>query len=174
MTMDPLRIYECLTIARSRVFEWIRPLSPQQYAREFPIGKGTLGRTLTHIMTSEWYYVQRMQGLHVPPDEQWPIQEDKPPPFLQLERAWIEQAKDTRAALGAARNWTAAIEYQVTNDEGRPTIVTASAGDIFAQLALHEVHHRAQALNMLRGLGVAAAGDIDFNALMYKRRPGRL
>jgi uncharacterized damage-inducible protein DinB len=50
-------------------------------------------------------------------------------------------------------------------------IVTASAADQFTQLVLHEVHHRAQAMNMLCHLGVAVATeDIDFNALMFARR----
>jgi uncharacterized damage-inducible protein DinB len=48
--------------------------------------------------------------------------------------------------------------------------VNASPADIFTQLALHEVHHRAQALNILRRLGVTFAEDLDYNALMYKRR----
>jgi len=34
---------------------------------------------------------------------------------------------------------------------------------------LHEVHHRAQAINMLRHLGVTV-GDVDFNDFMYQRR----
>jgi uncharacterized damage-inducible protein DinB len=34
---------------------------------------------------------------------------------------------------------------------------------------LHEVHHRAQAMNILRQLGVKLA-DIDYNAMMYTRR----
>jgi uncharacterized damage-inducible protein DinB len=48
-------------------------------------------------------------------------------------------------------------------------IVTASAADIFTQLALHEVHHRAQAMHILTRLGVGV-GDIDYNLLMYQRR----
>ena len=46
--MEPLKTYDYLTRARQRVFEWVRPLGPEQYAREFPIGRGTLARTLTH------------------------------------------------------------------------------------------------------------------------------
>ncbi len=168
--MEPLRTYDYLQLARRRVFDWVRPLSPEDYARLFRIGLGTLGRTLTHIMISEWYYVQRMQGHAVPPDDQWPIQDHRPPPFAAIEAAWVEQAGQTRAALGAVRDWKAPLEYQVTADGGLPMIVIASPADLFTQLALHEVHHRAQAMNMLRHLGVAAE-DIDFNALMYKRRP---
>lgn len=46
----------------------------------------------------------------------------------------------------------------------------ATARDIFTQLAFHEVHHRAQVLNMLRQVGCPELGDLDFNALMYSRR----
>ncbi len=167
--MNPLKTYDYVTLARGRIFDWTRPLTAEQYTREFPIGRGTLARTLTHIMTCEWYYMQRMQRADVPPYDQWPIQEEKPPSFAALEAAWTEEAARTRAALTAARDWNADIEYRVTNDDGRPEIITASAADIFTQLVLHEVHHRAQAMNMLRHLGITAE-DIDFSALMYKRR----
>ena len=166
--MQPLKTYDYLTLARQRVFEWVRPLSAEQYAREFPVAHGTLGRTLTHIMISEWYYVQRIQRRVVPPYDQWQYQHEKPPPFAALESAWTEEAGRTRAALSAVRDWTTELEYHVDGDEG-PAVVTASPADIFTQLALHEVHHRAQAMYMLRQLGVAVA-DIDFNTFMYKRR----
>ena len=168
--MDPFRTYDYLTLARSRIFDCVRPLSAEQHGREFPIGRGTLLKTLTHSMASEWYYVERMQQRPVPPYEQWPIREENPPAFSLLEAAWNEQTQRTRDALRAVRDWSATIEYQNTSDEGCLEIITTSASDIFTQLALHEVHHRAQAMNMLRQLGVATT-DIDFNALMYKRRP---
>ena len=166
--MEPLKIYEYLALARQRIFEKVRPLSPQQYSHQFQIGHETLGRTLTHIMISEWYYVQRIRGCDVPPDDQWPIQQENPPPFAALEAAWIEQADHTRAALSAVRDWSADFEYRVTGDDDRPEIVTTSAADIFTQLVLHEVHHRAQVMNMLRHLGVAVE-DLDFNSF-FKRR----
>jgi uncharacterized damage-inducible protein DinB len=168
-TMEPSRTYDYLVQARRRIFDWVRPLDAEQYARELPTWPRTIARTLTHVMICEWYYVERMQGHDVPPYERWPIQEEKPPPVAALEAAWAEQADRTRAALEAVRDWRAEREYQVTTDDGRPEIISASAADIFTQLTLHEVHHRAQVMNMLRQLGVAI-GDIDFNTLMYKRR----
>jgi uncharacterized damage-inducible protein DinB len=120
-------------------------------------------------MSSEWYYVERMQQHPVPPHDQWPIQDEKPPPFAALESAWTQQAVRTRAALNEVRDWNTELEYPITTDDGHPQIITASPADIFTQLILHEVHHRAQAMNMLRQLGVRAE-DLDFNALMYKRR----
>ena len=171
MHSSPLHTYDYLTRARQRVFDGVRPLAPSDYTRTFPIGLGSLARTLTHIMTSEWYYLQRMLGREVPPDDQWPIREDAPPPFAILESAWGEQARSTRAALSTVRDWDAPIEYRVTPDDGRPVIVTCTGAGLFTQLAFHEVHHRAQALNMLRHLGATIEGDLDFNAMMFDRRP---
>jgi len=168
--MQPLKTYDYLACARQRMLDWTRPLSPEQYTREFPVGMRTLARTLTHIMASEWYYVRRMQGLEVPEYAQWPIRDENPPPFAVLEPAWIQQAEVTRAALAGVRNWEAELEYRIVNDSGKPEIITASSEDIFTQLVLHEVHHRAQAMSMLRQLGIAAE-DIDYNTLTYKRRP---
>ena len=164
--MEPKKTYDYLTRARQQVFDWVRPLTAEQYAREFPIGLRTLGKTLTHIMISEWYYVQRMQGGAVPPYDQWPIHQESPPPFLTLEAAWMEQAQRTQAAVNAVRDWSTGIEYEVTDDNRRQALVTASPADIFTQLALHEVHHRAQAMAMLRQMGISLS-DIDFNTLMY-------
>ena len=167
--MQPLKTYDYLTLARQRIFDWIRPLSAEQYARDFSFAHGSLTRTLTHIMNSEWYYMLRLQGHTVPPFEDWRYREESPPAFAELEAAWIEESVRTRNALAAVRDWTAELEYRVDADQG-PMIVTASPADIFTQLALHEVHHRAQAMVMLRQLGVAVA-DVDFNTLTYKRRP---
>lgn len=167
-SMDPHRTYDYLCRARQRILDWARPLTTEQYGREFPIGPGSLARTLTHTMISEWYYVRRMLGQAVPPYAQWPIRDEQPPAFAQLETTWADQAVETRAALRAVRDWDAELQYDVTDDDGRPFLVHASPADIFTQLALHEVHHRAQVLNMLRQFGVKLE-DIDFNALMYTR-----
>ena len=167
---QPLRVYEYLVRSRERVLERVRALSDEQYSREFAVGMGSLSRTLAHIVSSEWYYMQRMLGGEVPAYETWPIRPEDPPAFRELDAAWRKQAEQTRAGLRAVKDWERPIEYRVTDDDGRAKIVTASAADLFTQLALHEVHHRAQALNMLRQLGVPIADDIDFNMMMYARR----
>ena len=168
--MDTQRTYDYLALSRGKLLDWVRPLSADEYTRAFPIGLGSLARTLAHVELSEWYYIQRLRQRPIPPYEQWPIRDETPPPLAEVEAAWAEQAIRTRAALAAVREWTAPSEYEVTTDEGSRDLVTASAADIFTQLVLHEVHHRAQAMNMLRHLGVKAE-DIDFNTLMYRRRP---
>lgn len=168
--LNPLRIYDYLTRSRQRVLDAARPLTAAQHDREFSIGLGTLSRTLAHIMICEWGYVRRIQGRDIPPAPEFPLDDENPPPFADLEAAWAAQADETRSALAAVGDWSAPIEFRRRGEDGRAIVVTASAADLFTQLALHEVHHRAQALNILRHLGVTLHEDIDFNALMYDRR----
>jgi uncharacterized damage-inducible protein DinB len=167
--MEPLKTYDYLVLARERIFAWVRPLTAEQYTRQFPIGLGSLARILTHIMICEYAYALRIEGREVPPYEQFPFQDETPPPFAVLEPAWKEQASRTRAVLSAVSDWNKTIEYQ-TMFSNPPQIITASLADQFTQLAFHEVHHRAQVLNILRQLDVKLE-DIDYNALMKKRRP---
>lgn len=168
--LHPVEIYDYLCLARGRLFDWIRPLDAAAWRAEGPGGARSLAAVLTHTMVSEWYYRLRMEQAVVPPEEQWPIREEAPPAADELERLWTRQAAGTRAALEAIPDWAAPIEYPVTEDDGRRTLITTSAERIFTQLAFHEVHHRSQAMIRLRQLGVRL-DDLDFNALTYTRTP---
>jgi uncharacterized damage-inducible protein DinB len=169
MITDPVKVYDYLTVARGRLLEWVRPLSVADYTREFPFGRRSLSRTLTHVLSSEWYYVQRIEGRAVPEYAHWPIREEEAPAFAALVEAWSRQAEHTRAAIVGVQVWSEPIEYRIMDDDGRQKIVMTSRGDIVTQLAFHEVHHRAQAMSMLRHLGIAAE-DLDYNALTFLRR----
>lgn len=163
--MDPLRIYDYLVLARTRVFDWVRTLNDDQYRREFSIGLGSLARILTHVMLCEWMYVARIEGRHVPPYGEWPIQDEEPPPFDVVESTWTDQAAHSRAVLAAVDDWNRGIKYKTLPDIGPQRTITTTPADLTTQIVLHEVHHRAQVLNILRQLGVGTT-DIDFNALM--------
>jgi len=170
--MDPLRVYDYLALSRAHVFGWLRPLTDGQYRTEHPIGLGSLARTLHHMMGAEWFYMRRVRGetapLSDPPLEHNPeITTEQALSFARLEPAWTKQAEETRAGLAAVADWTTPTVY-TTEHDGEPYAYEASAADIFSQLAIHEVHHRAQAMHMLRRLGVET-GEIDYNTLMWKR-----
>ena len=169
--MEPLRIYEYLVMTRERVFAAVRALKPQQYEREFRIGLGSIGVTLTHLMISEWYYIERLRGRSVPPYEQWPIKQEHPPTFEIIQRTWQAQAEQVRDVIAAEQDWRRPITWLSFPDESRGHRrfdIHCSSGDLFTQLALHEMHHRAQVLAMLREFAVSL-GDIDFNELMFER-----
>lgn len=168
--MEPLRTYDYLVRARARLLDWVRTIDAEDYVRLVPGWPRSIARNLTHVLASEWYYIQRLDQRPVPPYERWSLREEDAPAFPELERAWAAQAVSTRASLAAVTAWTAPLEYRIVQDDGTPAIVTASAADLFTQLVLHEVHHRGQVMLQLRHFGVAL-DDIDFNAMMYRRRP---
>jgi|GEM_PF-794106 len=185
--MDALRIYDYLTKARERVFDSVRALAPAQYAHEFRFGLNTFGRTLTHIMISEWYYIERIEERTVPHYDAWPIKDETPPAFEVIERSWREQAKSTRASIAGQRDWSRTISWiGFPDDQGRRFQISCTAGDLVTQLALHEVHHRAQVMAMIKelrstderrppnleteGAAPAPLEDLDFNSMMFDRR----
>lgn len=171
--MNPQRCYDYLMITRERLFDAVRLLTPEQYRQSFSFGlRGGIASTMTHLMVSEWYYIERLEGRDVPPYSNWPIDYDNPLAFNELEPAWREQGQRIRDVIARERDWTRVITWLSFPDDTRGNKrfhITCTAGDLITQLVLHEVHHRAQLMGMLRQLGHTIVEDIDFNALMYQR-----
>ncbi|MEM7228143.1 MAG: DinB family protein [Planctomycetota bacterium] len=167
--MNHVRTYDYLVQSRKRVFDGVRTLTPAQYEQEFPIGLGTIARTLTHIMISEWYYVQRILHKDVPAYETWPIQDESPPAFDILESTWTAQADDIAREFSILNDWSERVVFRPEHRDGPRTEVISTEGDMFMQLFQHEVHHRAQVLNMLRHCGVTVDG-LDYSTIMFTRR----
>jgi uncharacterized damage-inducible protein DinB len=169
--LDALRIYDYLILARDRVFDAVRPLDSSAWNRRFDFGLGTIASTLTHLMISEWYYLERLHGCEVPPYSTWPIRYDDPPVFAVVERTWRQQQAAVRETIAAEQDWTRPISWpSFPDDAGRRFRIDVSPSDLISQLVLHEMHHRAQLMVMMRQLGHPLA-DLDFNALMFKRTP---
>ncbi|MFO0833263.1 MAG: DinB family protein [Phycisphaerales bacterium] len=168
--MDPARIYQYLTLTRAKLFDWVRPLAPEQYAREFPFGYRSLRETLPHALNAEWVYAQRISQSALPspiPHALFPVHPDQPPGFASLEAAWKVQENRTRAAIAGVTDWARSMEYTIDWD-GTPMRIRATPGDVMSQLVIHEAHHRSQCMAMLRQLGVAAE-DLDYSYWMYTR-----
>jgi uncharacterized damage-inducible protein DinB len=65
--VGPVRSYEYLLLARARLFDRIRPLSQENYTREFPFGLHTLRATMTEIARGEWAFARRLREEALPP-----------------------------------------------------------------------------------------------------------
>jgi uncharacterized damage-inducible protein DinB len=167
-TMNFVRAYEYLTKARAKLFDWIRPLSQEQYTHEFPFAHHTLQAAMVEMARAEWLYATRLQRETVPPREQWPISVQRQPTFPELEVAWSAQAPVTARTLAEITDWDTPFEYSVS-ERGKKIIITVTPADVATQLCFHEVHHRAQAMAMLRQLGVEAQ-NLDYSIFMYGRR----
>ena len=165
--LDPRDLYDYLVKARAPVLEQVRGLTLEQYTREFPFGPKTLRNTLVEIPAAEWAYIRRLQGetQELPPWKERPFGRYYETEFAPLERAWLEQIEETRRTLQEIDDWNRSLTYVVRGDEGLER-VRATTGGMATQLVLHEVHHRAQAMAMLRQLG-APVEDLDYSYLTF-------
>lgn len=169
--MDFVRVYDIHTQAREKLFGSIRPLTQEQYTREFPFAHRTLRATMLEIAMTEWWLAARLREEPMPRPFSWdnlPISERAHPTFADLERAWAEQAPQTRATLASLTDLDKMVETRMYGRQ-RVRVLTATRGGIATQLLLHEVHHRAQAMAMLRHLGVEAQ-DLDFIYFVQEER----
>ncbi|MGQ0570984.1 MAG: DinB family protein, partial [Armatimonadota bacterium] len=143
--MDYRQVYDVHTQVRQRLFDWIRPLSQEDYIRTFPFGLHTLRRTMIEIAETELYLAMRLREEPLPPLADWPISEKHHPTFRDLETLWEAQMPKTRATLSAITDWERVVESRLLYPD-KTVILKARLGDIAMQLLLHEVHHRSQAM----------------------------
>lgn len=165
---SPAAIYEYLVEARQKLLDWVRPLSLEQYTKEFPFGKKTIRDTLVEIPFAEWSYGSRISGEKMPASrEQHPFNRFYQTDFAPLEAAWIELVDRTRRILSEERDWNRVVEWRPVGAD-RPTLMRATAGGIATQMMVHEVHHRAQVMAMLRQFGIPAQ-NLDYSVLKFER-----
>lgn len=123
-------------------------LSDEQFHRRFELGPGSLHDAMTHVISAMRAWTEPLAGLEAGPR----LQDDgrrRTPGEL---RALHDEAC-AKFAAEAGRRPVGEMVVRRTRD-GRTIELTRGA--VLAQVLTHGVHHRAQCLNMLRQLGVAA------------------
>jgi uncharacterized damage-inducible protein DinB len=176
--IDPAHVYAVHAQARRRLFDWVRPLTQAQYTRPFPFGLATVRATLVEIARTEHFLLLRLTEQPIPAfDDNYPISETRQPQFTDLETVWDAQAATVRAVLTETADWDRSVTCALHWPD-RVVTLTATKAAIATQLLLHEVHHRAQAMAMLRLLGIPAQ-DLDYIGPVQTRsmrmvKPGAL
>lgn len=122
-------------------------------------------------MICEYAYMERIAGRTPPPYHTWPIQDEKPPAFDMLEKAWREQMNRSQQIMNNEDDWNRELKFDSTVlSDGRQFRVTTTPMDMMVQLLTHEVHHRAQVMAMLRELKVdKPLIDLDYSYFANKR-----
>ncbi len=137
-------------------------LRNEQLDREFDIGRGSLRRTLLHILAGETVWVRRWQGDCETP---WPNEEEQVAP--ETIGARFAEAIRSRSLLLSTVD-PEKLNRPIVYRDSKGSLFSASLGDMMLQMCLHSTHHRSQAVNMLRRLG-ATAPELDY--MMWVRRP---
>lgn len=151
-----------------RLFEVASSLSDAELNREFPMGMGTLRKTLIHIHDAEKWWPGNWAGRQDP----FP-QTDAGTSLTDLRSSWEQIAEQRRVFVG--RSSPADLAKIVSANFGAG-VAQFRIGESLLQLACHGTHHRAQAINMLRRVwetsGTSAAGNVPaLDLVVWLREP---
>ncbi|MEM7807386.1 MAG: DinB family protein [Planctomycetota bacterium] len=165
MTSDPLDILlRHFAWANRVVLDACRPLSREQLHQSFDIGLGSVHATVLHIVCCVEGWTQRAQG------NPWTTQD--------AEAAASDSAIAIDALIARSDRATHAIgqftEELRRNDQlgyvhestfhpkdAPPVTVRYTNGAAITHCLVHGQYHRAQAINMLRRLGVTPLPEVD-------------
>ncbi|MCK6483506.1 MAG: DinB family protein [Phycisphaerae bacterium] len=148
--------------ANQQILRCAAQLSDEQLDRNFDIGRGTLRRTLMHIHAGEQVWHQRSRGQSETP---WP-DEKEPVSVVTLAERFGRTAAERDAFLDGVR--PDELPRTITYRDSLGGLFVASLGEMLMQACLHSMHHRAQAVNILRRLS-AAPPELDY--MMHVRKP---
>ncbi len=152
--------------ARDKLMSLADGLTDEPLDRPFEMGSGSLRKTLHHLWAAERVWLDRWLERPVPKLPELVTATSVRANWDQFRTTADERERflDTAGPDGESRPIT------FTNTKGET--YTFPLGDLMLHVVNHGVHHRAQALNMLRHAGVKVPGlDYIFYRLEYPTVP---
>jgi uncharacterized damage-inducible protein DinB len=156
------RLTEYSDWANQRLLNCAGALSDEQLDRAFPIGPGSLRKTLAHICTGEQVWLRRWMGHEV---NRWTPDGD-PVTVGDLAQRFRRTRQERDAFLITLNEGD--LERVQRYQDTVAGFFTATLGDMLLQGFIHSTHHRAQAVNLLRQTG-GEAPELDY--MVWLRRP---
>jgi uncharacterized damage-inducible protein DinB len=157
-------LYRHLDWSGDRLLAAADPLDDARLDRPFDIGLGSLRKTLWHVWSAHWLWFQRLAG-----ESPTALLPDGLGPSIQdLRRFAGEQRASHAAALGATSDDELDRDVSYRNTRGEPFV--ARRGTILLHVCNHAAHHHAQALNMLRHVGVEKPPRLDYIFMYWEHR----
>jgi uncharacterized damage-inducible protein DinB len=155
--MDTLLAYDAW--ANRQLLAACRSLTQEQLERPLHMGLGSLADTLEHVIGSLFFFADRLNRLE--PTARFDFQARRwTPEDLEplLDRACHEFQK---AVAQAQQRHTLAdiLSWTDTDVEAVDPLDQVTYAVAFVQMIDHGIHHRTQAMEMLRQLGVEAPLD---------------
>lgn len=138
-------------------------LSDEHLDREFPMGFGTLRKTLWHIYGAEHAWFQRIHG-----EQPLRFAPEADRPALPILEEKLTQTRERRQRfLDGLSEAELNRDIRYTDMKGNPH--ASKLGHILLHVCNHGIHHHVQALNMLRHAGVKPP-QLDY-IMMYYEKP---
>jgi uncharacterized damage-inducible protein DinB len=162
MTTTLRELYAHNDWARDKICALAADLPDEKLDRPFEIGFGSLRETLRHLYGAECVWFERWRGDAAP---RFPRSRDihALPELWETHRRFAAARDDYLDGLGQKGE-----SQRITYSEPSGRTCTHPLGDMMLHVTNHGVHHRAQALNMLRRLGVKVPG-LDYLYMRLER-----
>ncbi|MBX3394148.1 MAG: DinB family protein [Phycisphaerae bacterium] len=138
------------------------PLSDDKLDTPVEMGPGSLRRTLMHLWAGEHVWLQRWQRRT---ETAWPDEAERLSPKEIGER--LSKVSGIRAAFIDSVK-PESLGREITYRDSKGDLFTATLSDMLIQGILHSVHHRAQAVNMIRRAGGIS---VDLDYMYWIRKP---
>jgi uncharacterized damage-inducible protein DinB len=143
--------------ATGRLLRLCDGLTDTQLDAPREMGLGSLRATLFHILAAEQFWMKRWKGI--------------PPGAFPMDSAGIGIAELESGFAAAAEERRSFMELEAKTDYARLVRYTHANGVAFEQkigelllhVCNHAIHHRAQALNFLKGFDRTIAGGLDYS-----------
>lgn len=146
------------------VLDAAAPLTDAQLDQPFDMGVGSLRRTLPHLLGGESVWLCRWRGER---DTRWP--DEREPARVEVIRerfacTWRDREVFLRGLTQA--DYARRIVYR----DSYGNLYSAVLQEMILQGLVHSMHHRAQAVNMIRRVG-GSAPQMDFMYLVREPAP---
>jgi uncharacterized damage-inducible protein DinB len=143
--------------ATGRLIRLCDGLSDQELDAPRDIGLGSLRATLFHILAAENFWKKRWKG---EPTGAFPL-DPKGISLAELELGFAESAEIRRRfmELESKTDYGRLVKYVHANGAQYEQQI----GDLLLHVCNHAIHHRAQALNILKGFGRTIPGGLDYS-----------
>lgn len=130
-----------------KIIEALHGLSDEQLDRPFEMGPGSLRATVQHIYNAERIWVERYAKEGVAGSI--PAEPSQTPAELDAALSKLASVRDAWLSAQPAGSADRLVTYKNLRGEQ----YTNRLGDILMHVCNHGVHHRAQAVNMIRRVG---------------------
>jgi uncharacterized damage-inducible protein DinB len=147
--------------ANGIVLDAARGLSDAQLDRAFEMGRGTLRKTILHTWAGEHVWLERWRGRV---EATWPNEEEQVS-VAELASRMNKVARERDEFLAGVTPEKLAAGQRYRDSKG--TLFDTTLRDMILQMFVHSSHHRAQAVNMLRHLGVNHP-QVDYMMMVRK------
>lgn len=176
------RLHEHRAWASQRVRAAAAHLTDEQLHRSFPIGQGSVWKTLTHLLAADFVWLEALLGNETPllrgddpnslPGNQ--VGEDAIGSLDELIALW-EELDDRWNGFLSERTGESLnrLIYKVSTSSGAGRRYATREADVLIHVCTHAQYTTAQLVNMLRHLGVEQLPDVMMISLARKEADRR-